>query len=67
MAQETRPRPYWLDEGDETCETCHHGMVVQVVIRCSGCDAAGCDQCIVTVWESREALCADCRAQKDEE
>jgi hypothetical protein len=61
MARGARQRPYWLQEGEETCESCLHALVVQVVVRCSGCVAAGCAECVVRDWVSHEVLCSECR------
>jgi hypothetical protein len=61
MAKGAMRRPYWLEDGEETCESCTHTFVVQVVVRCSGCDAAGCAECVVRNWVSHEVLCSECR------
>jgi hypothetical protein len=58
-------RPYWLEEGDESCEICGVTMAVQVELRCTGCDAGICEQCSVTVHETREVVCVPCSRRED--
>lgn len=55
-----RRLPYWLAGGTEHCTGCTHTLVLQVEIRCTGCDRGYCEHCVVLVREAREAFCLDC-------
>lgn len=63
----SRPRPYWLDTGTETCHGCTHAYVYQMEIRCVGCDRGVCEQCVVIESVTRETWCAGCHAAAAEE
>jgi hypothetical protein len=59
--------PYWLEDGTERCGACTHTYVLEMERRCDGCDRGMCDHCVVWVVETREVLCAECRAAEGEE
>ncbi|HSJ62391.1 MAG TPA: hypothetical protein VK922_00675 [Gemmatimonadaceae bacterium] len=54
-------KPYWLEQGEVTCEICEHTVIVQAVLRCTGCDAGICEHCALTIHETHEIVCAPCR------
>jgi hypothetical protein len=53
-------RPYWLDDGSETCELCDHPYVLQSEYRCAACDRASCEHCVTVNRETGEVLCHEC-------
>ena len=55
--------PYWLDGGTETCDFCACRYVLQVELRCAGCDRGACEHCVVVV--RGEVTCAECREGED--
>jgi hypothetical protein len=58
-----RAAAWWRDEGAERCEHCLQRYHVEATVWCTGCDAHGCDACIVLVTSGAvtEWRCADCR------
>jgi hypothetical protein len=65
MAKTSR-RPYWLDDGDATCEVCGHTMIVQAEWRCTGCDAGVCEHCTVRIHATHDVVCIPCSALEEE-
>jgi hypothetical protein len=60
-------RPYWVSGGTETCHVCEHTHVVEMQLRCVGCDRGVCAQCAVVVRETREVFCTQCLEGEEED
>ncbi|CAN5671101.1 hypothetical protein BH23DEI1_BH23DEI1_17420 [soil metagenome] len=62
---EGRATRWWLEGGDEQCDTClafHH---VEMEVRCEACDGPYCRSCIAEVRRERLLLlCASCAADE---
>ena len=51
---------WWLAEGDERCPHCWGNYLLEVEVRCIGCDGPLCPKCAVTVTQKREFFCPEC-------
>jgi hypothetical protein len=60
MSKKKIEKPYWLGDGEETCEICGHTILVQAEIHCTGCDAGVCEHCSILLHESHEIVCIPC-------
>lgn len=58
-------RPWWLDDGTESCHGCSHLYVYQMEFRCVACDRGICCHCVRVVAGTREVLCAECEAEAE--
>jgi len=67
MNRMKRLPPYWLAGGSERCDLCTHAHVLEMQVRCVGCDRGVCDHCVVRVRETEEVFCFDCRPRGAEE
>jgi hypothetical protein len=57
-----REIPYWLAEGEQTCEACGCTYTFALEMRCSDCDGPRCPQCVVVITE--EVFCAGCPEER---
>jgi hypothetical protein len=66
MAARTRAA-WWLVGGSERCVICRHRHVLEMEIRCNGCDRGICTHCVIFVHETGERLCSDCHEGERED
>jgi hypothetical protein len=55
-------RPYWLDDGTETCSSCSHVYVYEMECRCAACDRGICCHCVGAATRRSDVLCSECAA-----
>jgi len=46
MAKRSYSKPWWLEDGTESCSVCHHLYLYETEYRCSECDGAVCPGCV---------------------
>jgi hypothetical protein len=63
----SKPLPWWLDGGTETCELCEHPHALQSQRRCAACDRASCEHCVTVNRQTGEVLCHECAAEQRQE
>ena len=63
MSRAVRRETWWLDGGSEQCERCLNRYAYEVEVRCVACDGALCPLCAVTVRETRESFCPECKEE----
>jgi hypothetical protein len=63
----TQPdRPYWLEDGTESCSACTHLYVYEMEYRCVACDRGVCCHCVRVSVTTGEVLCEACEAEAEE-
>ncbi len=54
----------WVDGERDLCGFCLQVYVVELEVRCVGCDRAVCPMCVVRLEVSAEMLCPECGAER---
>ncbi|SHF45415.1 hypothetical protein SAMN02745148_02664 [Modicisalibacter ilicicola DSM 19980] len=55
--------PWWLEAGPETCPFCQRRFHAEAGYYCVSCDRPLCCFCVLEQWETRSAICPDCREE----
>jgi hypothetical protein len=60
-------RPYWIDDGTESCGACTHAYVYEMEFRCVACDRGICCHCVGMSVSKREVLCPECLREEGDD